>query len=524
MASSKNSTGMYRAIALCRVSSLEQLENNSLNRQRDAVITAANDLNVDIPPEYWWSGQTSSKRGTNLKRKDLRWAIALCKKDKSIRYVIVDEPDRFMRSIDEAAFFEVTFKQLGVTVWYASDPELNKGDLSAKLLKFTKYLSAEGSNEERQRKSVAGQNKALADGRYPFSPKPGYMRGSEKGVQEIHPVRGPALRTVLIRLAKSQVTLTEALIELNQSDFMKNHAPYKMDKFRRIVIDPFYAGVVQIDKQVRFRNENGLHEKLITRQQHNEILRIVAGKPKNQSGPRKNGNPKYPCNNLITCTQCIDKSNGRVVGFDHGNGKPNSKVYEKYRCRSCKRYINRQDLHDEVTRQFKEHPITKQGLIDLRKALDTVWRQREEEDKIEAKSIRLRIQHLEVKIEEQVEAATDLENAAIKKDILSIIVKKRDEIIKLQQQLNKLQAQADNDKKQFIQFAFDFIDHMGVKFLEISPANRQRCKQIVFPAGFYWNEKNKVYTPEVSLLITLATKKKDAEAPLNSHLVRVKGL
>jgi len=150
------------AIALCRVSSTEQLENNSLNRQRDAVLKAAQELDVTIPDAYWWSGSISSKQGTNIRRKDLQEALSLCKKDKRIKYVIVDEPDRFMRSINEAAFFEVTFDMLGVKVWYASDPELNKGDLASKLLKFTKYLSAEGSNEERQHKSIAGQTKALS--------------------------------------------------------------------------------------------------------------------------------------------------------------------------------------------------------------------------------------------------------------------------------------------------------------------------------------------------------------------------
>src|SRR4051812_29048979 len=173
--------------------------------------------------------------------------IDRCKKDKKIGYVVVDEPDRFMRSIQEASFFEVTFQQLGVTVWYASDPELNKGDLAAKLLKFTKYLSAEGSNEERQRKSIAGQTKALAEGRYPFPPKPGYRRGYERTIHEVHSVRGPTLRNVLVRLAGGLVTPSQALVELNNSDFTKDHTPYRMDKFRKIVTDPYYAGVVEIN-------------------------------------------------------------------------------------------------------------------------------------------------------------------------------------------------------------------------------------------------------------------------------------
>jgi DNA invertase Pin-like site-specific DNA recombinase len=227
------------AIATCRVSSTEQLENNSLNRQRAAVVKAAQELNVTILENGWWSGSVSSKRGTNVDRKDLLEMIAYCKKEKRVKYLIVDEPDRFMRSIDEAAYFEVIFKQLGVTIWYASDPELNKGNLAAKLLKFTKYLSAEGSNEERQIKSISGQTKALMEGRYPFSPKPGYRRGYERGIQEIHEVRGPILKSILERIAHKLITPTQGLIELNKTDFVKDHFQYKMDKFRKIITDPF---------------------------------------------------------------------------------------------------------------------------------------------------------------------------------------------------------------------------------------------------------------------------------------------
>ncbi len=49
------------AIVNCRVSSTEQLENNSLNRQRDAVLKAAENLGVKIPEDGWWSGSVSSK-------------------------------------------------------------------------------------------------------------------------------------------------------------------------------------------------------------------------------------------------------------------------------------------------------------------------------------------------------------------------------------------------------------------------------------------------------------------------------
>jgi DNA invertase Pin-like site-specific DNA recombinase len=512
------------AIALCRVSSTEQLENNSLNRQRAAVLDAAQQLGVIIPENYWLSGSVSSKRGTNLSRKDLQIAIELCKKDKRIKYLIVDEPDRFMRSIDEAAYFEVTFRQLGVTVWYASDPELNKGDLASKLLKFTKYLSAEGSNEERQTKSISGQTKALLEGRYPGSPKPGYKKGYVRAVQEIHPVRGPALRTVLKRLAAGLITPTQAVIEWNKSDFMSDgHSQYKIDKFEKIAINPFYAGIVEMDKQVKARCENGLHEPLITMAEHHELVRIFSKKKKYQTGPRKNGNPKYPLSNHVSCDLCVEKRIGRYVGYDHGNGKGN-RVYEKYRCRGCGRYLTRAELHIQIVEQFKERKMCSDGIKELLKALNTVWDQKEGQALQDATRIKHKIEIINQAIANQVEAATDPSNSAIKVNILDSIAKKKDEVDTLEGELGKLAGTAEADRDQFLKFAFNFIENMGSRFLEISPDNRMRCKLLVFPAGFYLDANNIVYTPQISPLYGLETKKKDAEASNNSHLVRVRGL
>jgi DNA invertase Pin-like site-specific DNA recombinase len=511
------------ALALCRVSTAEQLENNSLNRQREAVLKAAHELGVTIPENGWWSGNVSSKRGTNLNRKDLNEIIARCKKDKNIKYLIVDEPDRFMRSIDEAAYFEVKFRRLKVTVWYASDPDLNKGDLASKLLKFTKYLSAEGSNEERQRKSITGQVKALQEGRYPFAPKPGYKRGYQRGIHEVHEVRGPILKVTLAKIANGLITPTEGLKELNSSDFMKGHSPYKMDKFRKIITDPFYAGIVEIDKQVKYRNENGLHEPLITKVQHEKLLKIMDSKKKTQKGPRKNGNPKYPLNNITYCKSCIDKRNGKFVGFDHTNGKPDSKVYERYRCRTCNKAVTRQLLHEMVEKQFRSHPISPNGYEALIKALEIVWKRNQGQAEQDIRRFQHKIDTLNASIDNHTEAITDPSNASIKDRLRASIERKEQEIADLEDEIRKLSTQEDYDRERFMRFAFGFIENMGGKFLEISPKNRLRCKQIMFPEGFWVDENKKVYTPQVSILITLATNKKDTEVPSISHMVQADG-
>ncbi|MBL8159249.1 recombinase family protein [Candidatus Saccharibacteria bacterium] len=514
------------AIANCRVSSNEQLLNNSLNRQRDAIIAAAQELGVTIPDDGWWSGSVSSKRGGNINRTDLKEMLERCKRDTRIKYVIIDEVDRFMRSMLELAHFIVEFKKLGVRVVFASQPNLKSDNATETLLLMLEAYKAEGSNEERQHKSIAGNTVALLQGRYPFHPKIGYKRGYEKGIHEWHPEYAPVLQAILIKVAEHLLTSSQALVEFNKSVIHAGRSPYKMDKFRKILIDPYYAGIVEIHKQIDVRNENGLHKPLITMEQHLELLRIMNNKPKNQAGPRKNGNPEFPMNNITHCAACVASRGhkaGRYVGFPHNNGKNKDRIYYKYRCRTCGRYLHRHELHQQIERQFSR-PLTNEGVTNLIDALETVWKQKEGQAAQEAVRIRQKIAAINEAISSQALAAIDPSNATIKQEILSSVATRKQEVADLEDSLEVLQRKSETDKERFMRFACGFIDNMGGRFLAISQENRLRCKQVVFPAGFYLDEKNKVYTPEISPLYRLATMKKDAEASSNSFLVRVRRL
>ena len=514
-----------RAVAFCRVSSFEQLQNGSLTHQQKMVLRAANELQVEIPDEYWWSGNVSSKRGTNVKRKDLNEALALCRKDKSIKYAIVNEPDRFMRSIAEAMYFEVEFQKLGVTIWYAGDPELNTGDMSSKLLKFVKYFRAEGSNEERQSKSITGLTEAIEAGRWPFQPKAGYRKGSVNAVPEIDTVRGLPLREAMLSMIEHRATPTEALKTLNKSTFIKpGHAKYKMDKFRAMCTHSFYAGVVEMNKQVKKRNENGLHKPLITMEQHLRLVDIFAKKKKAQSGPRKNGNPEYPLSNIVHCQKCEQEKYGRYVGFPVNNGKNKERVYHKYRCRSCGEYFTRDDLHGDVSRYIGEYQITEYGRKELVQALNAVWKARRKTAEAEKLRLARDITSLRQLIDNRVDAAIQPENQSIKGDIMRKIEDDKLRLIELERQHENYDKDDLSEKERFITFALEYAENMERHFIKLPKPRLLKCKQMLFPAGFWINENKKVYTPELSILTRLASNKKDLPNPEKSFMVRVRRL
>jgi DNA invertase Pin-like site-specific DNA recombinase len=513
------------AIANCRVSSNEQLQNNSLARQEKSVYGAAARLNAEIVQV--WSGSVSSKAGTNVKRKDLLDMLEACKKTKFIKYAIFDEYDRFMRSVNEGPYFEVLFQQAGVKVWYASESDaFNGDDAMAKFMRTMSAYKAEGSNEERQRKSINGQTAALRDGRYTFHPKAGYKKGKISGIHEVHPVRGRELQKILKRMYAGFVGPTDALIEFNKSDFTKDHAPYKMDKFRKIATDIYYAGYLEMNKQVKVSGVKGLHEPLITLEEHYRLVEIFDKKPKYQIGPKRKGNPMFPLNNLVEDVGCVElKNKGRLVGFVHTNGRY-KKTYEKYRCRSCGHYWHREEMHDKIIDLFHRYEMSPETQKSIIAALETVW-QKDSENKIsEERTMRRSIVELERYIEEKVESAIDDKNKDIKNDILKIIEKKKKELSTLKSQLIKLIKEESDDKREFMEFALSFIQDTGQHFLEptVSKERRLMCKQMLFPAGIFIDEKNKVYTPEISVFYRLATNKKDLSELEKSSMVRVRRL
>lgn len=70
---------------------------------------------------------------------------------------------------------------------------------------------------------------------------------------------------------------------------------------------------------------------------------------------------------------------------------------------------------------------------------------------------------------------------------------------KLEHKLETVSTGAEHDKDQFLKFAFEFVENMRERFFESTPENRMRCKQIVFPAGFYLDAENPRSEPTLQI-------------------------
>lgn len=506
------------AIANFRVSSDEQLKNGSISRQETAIRKAANDLGVEIVRV--WSGSVSSKKWNNINRKDLLEMIEECKKNRRIKYILFDEVDRFMRSMLEIGHYIVEFKKLQVEVKFASQPDISTESAHGTLMLMLEAFKAEGSNEERQRKSVNGLTEAIRNGKWPFQPKTGYQKGRIDGVPEIDPARGVLLREAMISIVEHRATPSEALAQLNKTDFIKGRPKYKMDKFRKVCTDPFYAGILEMDKQVKYRNENGLHEPLITKDQHKKLVEIFSNKKKCQSGPRKNGNPDFPLSNIVHCEKCQGKRYNRYVGVPITNGVNKERVYYKYRCRECNHSLDRDALHLEVSNHIARYEMSDQDRNSLTKSLCKVWGERRSSEKIEKMKISNNISSLKKKIDNLVDNAMSPGYATIREEIIHKIERLKEECSELELKYETYDATNLEEKERFLEFALKFANDISKNFMNLPKARLLQCKQMLFPAGFWIDENKNVYTPEVSLIYSVMIIQKDPLDGKESSMVR----
>ncbi len=536
------------ALATCRVSSYAQEDSDSLSHQQKSIIKFAKTYNAHIPTEEevgrkgggWWVGVHSSKKGKNIYRKDLLEMKEMCKKYKRIRYIFVSVPDRLMRSLAEANHFEVELDRLGVKIVFTETPELNYKEDSTEqernfieLMRNMQFFFAQSSNTERFNKAVSGQTAAIKDGRYPFMPKFGYMKGTVPGVHVPIPELKPYLKNILTRLGSGLITLHQSMDEYNNTPYVKSgkQKGYTFDRWKKVVSDPYYAGIVEKNgKYIKARCEHGKHEALITVEQHLYILELVSNKKKHCDGPRKNGNPDFLLNVMTMHKECteeeekvgrVGKSNrGKLVGYKTRNGRSET-LYYRYKCRKCKFSITKERLENQVKEILDSLNFTAEHSAEVEKTLKRIWTIEEAGDEAEIKSLRSKIVVAEKDLNKMVDKWTtgNIANETVEQMLQKRIEEKNNEIEAYKARIAELSDNEHTKYQEFVDFALHFVNHLGTHFFKLTPGYAKKCKLLVFPSGIFVDDKEKVQIPEISWFYRGQNNKKESSDPDLSNMV-----
>lgn len=325
-----------RAIALCRVSTVKQsIEGTSLEAQEQRVYDAAAMFNAEIV--RFWSIKASSRKGKNYQRRDLMEMLAYAKADKKVKYIIVDEPDRFMRDFEMYYYWKATFReQAGAKLVYAKKPYLaNEDNMMSLMEEMLDVFRAEASNQERITKTISNMKARVNLGYFPGKTKTGYKKTTTKGLFEPSEPDWTNIRDAFMSILAG-TTIKEAVRELNDKGYRTTSGKL-MDtfNFKKLMRDPYYAGIIAMSDWDP--NPNGLHTAMITKEQHDQLVALANGVVYKT---RKKFRPEFLLSNLMECTDCLGgetEKAPRLVGYDHNNGKKGNsyKTYMRYRCRNC---------------------------------------------------------------------------------------------------------------------------------------------------------------------------------------------
>jgi DNA invertase Pin-like site-specific DNA recombinase len=502
------------AIALCRVSTKRQLEDGNLDPQVERVNKAADFLEAEIVKR--WEIAVSSRKGKNIKRKDLLEMQDFCRRNKRVKYLIVDEVDRFMRSIDEYYWWKVQFKGMGVQLVHANKPHVNPDDQAAVFDELIDVYKAEQSNNERITKTPEKQQSKMQAGYYPYAPLPGYKTSETPSLHVPDPDRFHLLQTAFKSVASGAATPNEALKRMTQDGYLTAGGnPMDMERFKQLMVKPYYAGILQVaDRPVA--SENGLHVHMLTKREHEALKFIASGKQKKFAVNKKN--PDFPLNETL-CYDCLLEAiqTGKLTGYRNHNGKTKDQgdrqYYQRYRCRGCNTYFTKQELHEKVS--FKLDNVVLDDRELLIQELKALWRSQVNTNQQKVANLKTR-EHLIEKAQSKMAAelaATD--NVTVKQAMVTAIESKEQEKLAVQADINAYND-VDTELEDFIAYSIDYTEELKAKYWSLDWDRRKRCELLLFPDGFYVTREKKVYTPKVSPIYRDKTIQKEPRKALVS--------
>ncbi len=505
------------AVALCRVSSIKQRVNgDSLTSQKKHVYDfAENILNTEI--EKSWELDVSAKKGANVRRKDLQEIYEYCRANKHIKHFIVDKVNRLVREVKVFYWYIVQLENLGVTTSFA-DPscrDLNNNDQISQLKTFLAAYEAENDNRERSETTTIRMKDRVLQGYYIFPPKPGYRPSSTPGVHIAAEPNFSLLKEAIESVGLGLKSKAEALNILNTKGYKtKTGNGLRVDEFKKILLDDFYAGFVTVPKWgERFSGIIGHQTKMITPELHRRVTSQFNQK-KTQS--REQHNPEFPMSNLLHC-DC--EENAKFVGLMQGNGKGN--FYPRYRCRKCGKQLKRDVIHKGVDSLINQVVFPDRFKNKIMSALEKVWNKEQQSGLSHITNLEKRLGELNEKKNNLIDALSS-EDPSLRDDIRQAIERVKKEIQDLLAEVC-VAKEVEKDLVEFTEFSLNFIKRKTTDWWEADFNDREMCKQLIFPGEIYISNYEKVCTPEISPILNLKGIKKEALNTSNSNLVGLVG-
>ncbi len=491
----------HKAVIYCRVSTVEQVDNFSLETQESHCrkYCAQNHLTVDrVFVEEGESAKTAD-------RTEFQKMYSYCKENKDkIGVIVFYSISRFSRSLRDFSNYLALYKEISISLRSVTEPidDSSSGKLQASLL----AAFAEYDNNLRGDRSRTGMYFAFQKGHWTFKPPLGYKKGTKGVTSSIvpDPERAPHIQKAFAMIAGGLYSIQSVLQILNKEGFTtRKGKKVTIQTFRQLLSKKAYIGM--IESHVYGETNTGDFEPLVEEHTFLKAQFILKRKTKIMKSYFRI-NPDFPLKKFVLCPQCKKGFTG-----SWSKGRKTRYPYYHIACK-CVKGKGSSIPKNQLENSFKsELELMKpnQGLLTLlaysmRKVALS-----------KTSTNRLKINNTKKSLQELIQKRSALEERYVfEKDITRetyqrLTDKLEDQIGEAKTLLNDLET-CDFDIEEAVTFAEQVMNNPSKLWEETPMPQKQRLQYLFFPRGIEFLD-GKFKTADKSLIFSLLEKKNESE-------------
>ena len=513
-----------KVVAYVRISSMRQIDNESIATQREAIQRYADDNNFEIVE--WF--EDIAKSGKNADREGLQTLVKYCLRNRgNIEHWLVYNMRRASRDISTyTSDVKIMLKSLGVTIRSATEPSVvdtKEGRFMEGLLVMLGQLDNEGKAEV----TVDNMRSLALQGFWQHPPILGYDPHKVPNDQgKLRPTLKPN------KMAKKVKEVLErfSVGDISKADLARYAAGIGLrsrydtspseDSINRMLKHPVYPGYIS-DRFTNYELVEGKHVPIISKETFERNQSLLYG-PKSRKGETHlKLNSHYPLKGLLLCYNCGKKLYASAPTT--GNGAPSPRYHcARASCKGLVKSVKARKVHDDFEDALKRVRPS-EGTLRLYKTVlireaskqlgylnNRITSLRDELTQIDSS----RLNAIQKFTEDDITADE-------KSELISLYAMRK---LEKTSELKDLERQQ-NVRETDIELAINVMDNVDKQWAESDIDIQVRFQSMLFPEGLvYHPHEGKFGTSQISPLYRCVLIEKDPEGSLKSHLVAGAGL
>ncbi len=470
---------MSKAIIYIRVSTVEQVENHSLDTQRARCSAYCEQQGLGVVHVYSEEGESAKTADRTELQRMLKYCSHSARAD-GVTRLIVFRFDRFTRNMSDLVHLQELLGSFGVRVESAT--EQTDDSPSGQFMRNILAATAQFDNDTRSQRTREGMLTGLQKGRWQWKAPIGYLR-SPPSVGGSSLVPDPITAHFVVKAfeltaegARSRADVRRHLTMLGLRGFRGK--PMTADTFNKMLARPIYYGRVQ-SKAFKFEGP-GDFDPLVTK---DLFMRAQRAMHPTVTHPGKHhfDNPDFPLRRVLTCPDC----NGPLTGSWSRGRNGNRHAY--YHCpkRGCHGMHRRADVEQAFMGFLSEQSVPVGITNLLNAAIRDTWKTRVGDANSVIERLQSELRTQETKRDELFDALVHrcvIDKATF--DVRNARIESRIEDLR-----HELAAQSSGslDLDQCLAFGEVLLRNLPECWNRLPMAQRPRFLKALFPQGLQYN-------------------------------------